>query len=85
MYKIENEYISFDTKNKFQISHSFCERKKNFEKTFKSFWGFKWYTLIMLGPYCTIQNQILGIITVTPRVNYFMPKKAPCNVTIYDM
>jgi hypothetical protein len=72
-------------KNKLKISHRFCERKNNFEILKKSFWGFKWDTLIILGPYCTIKNQTLGIIIITPKVSYFMSKKAPCNVTIYDM
>ncbi len=86
MYKIENEeFISFHMKNKFKMGHRFCERKNNFEKSLKSFWRFKWDTLIMLGPYCPIKNQTLGIIIITPRASYFMPKKAPCNVTIYDM
>jgi hypothetical protein len=72
-------------KNKFKISHRVCERKNNFEKSLKSFWGFKWDTLIMLGPYCIIKNQTLGVIIKTLKVSYFMPKKAPCNLTIYDM
>jgi len=37
MYKIVNEFISFDIKNKFKMSHRFCERKNNFEKSLKPF------------------------------------------------
>jgi hypothetical protein len=76
MYKIENEFISFDMKNKFKIGHRFCERKNNFEKSVKSFWGFKWDTLIMLGPYCIIKNQTLNII-IKPQGSIISCQKRP--------